>query len=543
MQPISIPTSRLALVAALAMLLVNVPIAARAQSAANANPLRIAMTLADIPSTDGAPDQGTEGIRFMGYTLYDPLIMWDLSSADRPARLIPGLATGWHRDPADPTKWIFELRRGVRFHDGSEFNADAVLFNLERALNDQSPYYDRSFRAQVLPAIPSVASWRKLDDFTVELTTNGVDGLMPYQLNRFLIASPAQYEKLGRNWQAFRQQPSGTGPWKLKSFMPRERAELVRNPDYWNPARVPKSAAMVLYPIPDVSARTAALLTGRVDWAELPAPDTVARLKASNMVVQTNLIPHVWPYTLSLAPGMPTADLRVRQALNLAIDRDGLVKLLGGFAVASVAQVPPGHPWFGAPSFKIRYDPEAAKQLLAAAGYGPDNHLKLKVSISTSGSGQMYPLIMNEAIQQNLAQVDVDLELEVFEWNALTTRNRQGAAAPENQGLAATNNSWNTMDPYQAFVRFADSKLVPPRGNNWGGIDDPELDALVAEARRADSVEALDRILARIDSRMVDQAYFVWIVHDVWPTALSPRVKGYVHPQSWYVDFSPVTVD
>src|SRR5205085_2812925 len=117
--------------------------------AQSTNPLRIAMTLADIPVADGAPDQGTEGIRFMGYTLYDPLIMWDLSSADRPAQLVPGLATAWRRDAKDPTKWIFELRRGVRFHDGSEFNADAVLFNLERALNDQSPMYDRSFRALV----------------------------------------------------------------------------------------------------------------------------------------------------------------------------------------------------------------------------------------------------------------------------------------------------------------------------------------------------------------------------------------------------------
>src|SRR5258706_4288260 len=256
-----------------------------AQSAASANPLRIAMTLADIPLTDGVPDQGTEGIRFMGYTLYDPLIMWDLSSADRPAQLVPGLATAWRRDEADPTKWIFELRRGVRFHDGSTFNADAVIFNLERALNDKAPYYDPKFRGLVQVSIPSVAAWRKLDDYTVELTTNGVDGLMPYQLNRFLIASPAQYEKVGRDWQAFRQAPSGTGPWKLKSFTPRERAELVRNPDYWNPARVPKSEAMVLYPVPDVSARTAALLTGRVDWAEPPAPDTVGPLIAGAYVL------------------------------------------------------------------------------------------------------------------------------------------------------------------------------------------------------------------------------------------------------------------
>jgi ABC-type transport system substrate-binding protein len=524
-------------------LVVSLPSKLHAQSAASANPLRIAMTLADIPLTDGVPDQGTEGIRFMGYTLYDPLIMWDLSSADRPAQLVPGLATAWRRDETDPTKWIFELRRGVRFHDGSTFNADAVIFNFERALNDKAPFYDPKFRGLVQVSIPSIAAWRKLDDYTLELTTHGVDGLMPYQLNRFLIASPAQYEKVGRDWQAFRHAPSGTGPWKLKSFTPRERAELVRNPDYWNPARVPKTEAMVLYPVPDVSARTAALLTGRVDWAELPAPDTVGRLKASNMTVATNQIPHVWPYTLSLVPGQPTTDLRVRQALNLAIDRDGLVKLLGGMATPSLGQVPPAHPWFGAPTFKIRHDPEAARKLLAEAGYGPNNRLKLTVSISTSGSGQMYPLIMNEAIQQNLADVGVELALEVFEWNALTTRNRAGATSPENRGFAATNNSWNTMDPYQAFVRFADSKLVPPRGNNWGGIDDPVLDGLVAEARQAPTAAALDPILAKINARMVDQAYFVWIVHDVWPTALSPKVKGYVHPQSWYVDFSPVTVE
>ena len=85
--------------------------------------LRIAMTLADIPVTDGAPDQGTEGIRFMGYTLYDPLVAWDLSSATEPAKLVPGLATKWYQDAADPTKWIFELRQGVQFHDGSPFTA------------------------------------------------------------------------------------------------------------------------------------------------------------------------------------------------------------------------------------------------------------------------------------------------------------------------------------------------------------------------------------------------------------------------------------
>ena len=95
------------------------------------------MTLADIPVTDGAPDQGTEGIRFMGYTLYDPLVMWDLSSATEPAKLVPGLATKWYQDPADPTKWIFELRQGVKFHHGAPFTADDVIFSLDRTLERQ----------------------------------------------------------------------------------------------------------------------------------------------------------------------------------------------------------------------------------------------------------------------------------------------------------------------------------------------------------------------------------------------------------------------
>ncbi len=155
----------------------------------------------------------------------------------------------------------------------------------------------------------------------------------------------------------------------------------------------------------------------------------------------------------------------------------------------------------------------------------------------------MYPLIMNEFIQQNLADVGVDMEVEVFEWNALTARSRAGAAAPENRGLSALNSSWNTMEPYNAFIRFADSKLVPPKGSNWGYINDPDLDALVAEVRKTPAGPAQDELLAKIDTKLVDQAVFLWIAHDVWPTALSPRVKGFVHAQSWYVDFSPVSVE
>jgi peptide/nickel transport system substrate-binding protein len=146
-------------------------------------------------------------------------------------------------------------------------------------------------------------------------------------------------------------------------------------------------------------------LSGAVDWAELPAPDTVPKLKQAGFTVATNTIPHFWPYTFSLLPDSPFRDIRVRKALNLAVDRDGLVQLLNGLAVPSVANVTPKHPWFGNPSFAIKFDPVEARKLLKEAGYDDSHRLKFKVAISTSGSGQMYPLIMNEFIQQNLADV------------------------------------------------------------------------------------------------------------------------------------------
>src|SRR5690349_24437985 len=93
--------------------------------------LRIGMTASDIPLTTGQTDQGGEGMRFMGYTVYDGLINWDLSSADKPSGLVPGLATRWTVDEGDNTRWVVTLRRDVKFHDGSDFKADAVVWNFD----------------------------------------------------------------------------------------------------------------------------------------------------------------------------------------------------------------------------------------------------------------------------------------------------------------------------------------------------------------------------------------------------------------------------
>jgi ABC-type transport system substrate-binding protein len=502
--------------------------------------LRVGMTAADIPATTGQPDQGAEGWRSMGTTLYDSLISWDLSRGDQATPLMPDLATAWSSDANDRRRWTFTLRAGVAFHDGSPWNAAAAVWNFDKLLNKDAPHYDGRQLAQTLGRLSNVASYRAVDDMTFEVVTKTPDALFPYGLVMVWFSSPAQWEKVGRDWAKFAQTPSGTGPWKLDKLVPRERAELVKNTAYWDPRRVPKTDRLVLIPIPDASARTAALLSGQVDWIEAPAPDAVPRLKQAGMQIVTNSYPHVWPYHLSRLPDSPWNDLRVRQAANLAIDRDGLVKLLGGLAEPAVGQVPPGHPWFGAPTFKITYDPARAKQLLAEAGYGPDKPLKTKFVISASGSGQMQPLPMNEYVQANLKAVGIDVELEVLEWNTLRTRRSLGAHAPENKGVHGTNNSWTSADPDFGFIALMESTKIAPVGLNWGNVNDPVMDALSVKIRAAFDPAEQDKLVGQLHARMVDDAVWIWVVHDLNPRALSPKVQGFVQARNWVQDFTPV---
>ena len=98
--------------------------------------LTVAMTAGDVPVTTGNPDQGFEGYRFVGWSLYDALINWDLSRSDREAGLTPGLAVKWGIDPANNKRWVFELRKGVKFHDGCKFDADVAAWNIQRLIDD-----------------------------------------------------------------------------------------------------------------------------------------------------------------------------------------------------------------------------------------------------------------------------------------------------------------------------------------------------------------------------------------------------------------------
>jgi|SRR5579871_4736832 len=204
--------------------------------------------------------------------------------------------------------------------------------------------------------------------------------------------------------------------------------------------------------------------------------------------------------------------------------------------------VPPNSPWFGKPAFEVRYDLAEARRLMKEVGYSKERPLAVKAIISTSGSGQMQPLLMNEFIQQNLAEAGIKVEFEVLEWNALLANWRAGAKDPTTRGAASTNSSYFSQDPFTALIRHLDSGLLPPRGTNWGYYSDAEMDTLFKVARYNFDPEVQLGAIRKAHEKFVNDALFLFVAHDVGPRALSPKVKGFVQAQNWFQDFSPVSV-
>jgi peptide/nickel transport system substrate-binding protein len=506
--------------------------------------LRIAMTATDIPTTTGMPNNGFEGMRFLGYPIFEGLVLWDLSRTDRLAGLKPGLAETYEQAPDDKKTWIFKLRRGVKFHDGTDFNADAVIWNLDRYFKNDSPQYEPPASGMTRARVPVMGSYRKVDDHTVAITTKEPASYFPYMAVYILFTSPSSFEKGGRDWSKVAMLPAaGTGPFKLTRVVPREVAELTRWDGYWDAANKAKLDTIRLIPIPEATARMAALRSGQVDWIEVPPPDGLPSLKAAGFVVVTNSYPHVWPWMFNMAAqGSPFKDVRVRQGLNYCFDRSGLVTLLNGTAEPSVGWLKASDPNFGNPKNRYGFDPAKGKALLAEAGYTAQKPLSFKVMVSTSGSGQMLPLPMNEYMQENLKQsCGVNIELEAVEWTVLLTAVRFPPDSANLKGSMALNVSSPSSD-VGVMVRYFSSANFSPNGFNFEQWKDDEFDAALATLAEAKDEATITASFRAAHERLVDNPPWLFIVHDLNPRAMSTKVQGFVSAQSWFTDLTLVSM-
>lgn len=506
--------------------------------------LRIAMSTSDIPIANGMPNNGFEGLRFLGYPIFEGLVLWDLARTDVNAPLRPGLAERWEQDPADPKRWIFHLRPGVKFHDGTNFDADAVAWNLDRFYTSDSPQFDRIGSGTVRARAALLESWRKIDERTIAVSSTRPISYFPYMLVNVLFTSPKSFDAGGRNWAQVSSLPAaGTGPFKILKVSPRESVELGRNDAYWDTGNRAKLDRVVLLPIPEANARTAALRSGQVDWIEAPPTDALPSLKAAGLNVVTHPYPHVWPWFLNMsAQGSPLKDVRVRQALNYCIDRKAVVSLLSGTAAPAIGYFAAGDPQFGSPSNLYDFDPAKGKKLLEEAGFTKDKPLSFKVMIAPSGAGQMQPVPMNEALQQTMKEAcGIDVQLDVVDFNTLWVASRLVPDSPGLKGSMAVNMTASSADNSIMTRMFSgDAAYFSPNGFNFAHYNDEQFNRSIRELEIATDPAHILAATRAAHERLVDNPPWLFVVHDLDPRAMSSKVAGYVPARSWYFDLSRI---
>jgi peptide/nickel transport system substrate-binding protein len=339
-----------------------------------------------------------------------------LTARDAQGNLIPALAESWKR--LNPTTWQFALRKGVKFHNGDDFNADCVKFTLDRGTNPET-------KATISSELSTIAGTEIVDRFTVNVTTKAPDFLLPVRLGELygLMLSPKHTGSVGK--EALATSPNGTGPFRLASWSKNDRLVLEAYDGYWRGA--PRVKRVVVRPILEDAARIAALQTGEVDLAA-PIPHVrIEELRRNDkLVIKTIAAPRIFHVTIDVRKP-PFDNVKVRQALNYAVDVNAILKsLYFGHGTRLATVVDKGALGYdpGVPPYP--YDPAKARALLAEAGYPNGFEVEFD-SFTGSIADHAKPA---EAIVGYLQKVGIRVKMNVFEFSAFGPRRVQNRTAP-----------------------------------------------------------------------------------------------------------------
>jgi peptide/nickel transport system substrate-binding protein len=430
-------------------------------------------------------DSGTEGV-YAAKQIYDSLL-----NIDPTGKIVPGLATGMPERPSNLV-YVFKLRNNVRFHNGKPFTADDVLWTFDRLLG-KIPGLQSTQASRFVGIIASV---EKVDPSTVRFTLKkpspdflvlmGGDKYMGIMQKDSELADPKEY---GQSIVV------GTGPFKFKEWKKGSHLTLVRNDDYWGP---PALVDQVVYrAIPEASTRMVAMRAGEIDVLLAPTLKDVRQYQNDrNFKVLTADGGNMKLFIFNTARA-PFNDLRVRQAMAYAVNREEIVEAIY-YGYASVAHdlLPP---WNAAhdPSRKYYpYDPERAKKLLAEAGYGPAKPLEFE--IVTSDATEFVDL--STLIQAQLQRVGVRAKVLSVDKSAYTAKTfpQRGTVNPNFQasvyrlifGFPTSDYGWRSYHPKSA--------LDLTGYNQAGGAHNPAVPPLLEEAAETLDVQAQRRLYGQL---------------------------------------------
>ena len=464
----------------------------------------------------------------LAHQIMEPLVMRDMQGA-----IVPALATEWAPSEEDPNVWVFSLREGVTFHDGAVFDSSDVKFSLERAMTADSDYKE---------LLASVSEVRAPDAYTIEIVTNGPNPIMPNNLTNMFImdkewaeannAVKVQDYEGGEDTFAAKN-ANGTGPYKLVSREPDVKTVLSINETYWGKDEFPMEVTEIIYtPIQNAATRVAAMLSGEVDFIQdVPVQDLERVASTDGLDVRTAPQNRVIFFGMNSGDAdlkndnvegkNPLADVRVRQAMNMAINRDAIkqVVMRGQSSPAGMISPPFVNGWNAEMDGSSKTDVDGAKALMAEAGYGDG------FSIQLDCPNDRY--INDEAICQAsvgmLAQIGITVNLD---------------AKPKAQHFPLINTletdfymlGWGvpTYDSEYIFnflVHGRDDKY-----GSWNGtrFDNAELNAKIEALASETDLAKRDGMINEIWQVVQEEALYVPIHHQVLNWGMNSNVETIV---------------
>lgn len=448
------------------VLLGTAAIALTTTSVAYAKELTVGLTSDAVHFDPQAGEELSSNIMF--YHVYDPLVRRD---AD--LNFGPGLAESW--ELADDTTWVFHLRPGVKFHNGSDFKASDVVFTINR------------LKASLMANLgANITTATAIDDLTIEIKTPFPYAALPNDLAAILILSEAHVTAVGDT--ELDSNPMGTGPYKMGEWIKEDHITLVANPDYYMGA--PKIDEVTFRPITNPATRTAALLTGELDIVQDLAVRDVDRVKAEEgfeVVTKPSLLNIVLAMDMrEQSPTIPLdtnpmTDHRVREAIARAIDVDTIsTVIMNGLSTPSEQYVPSTHVGYlpGA-DFHAMYpfDVDAAEQLMADAGYADG----FTMTLDTTNNRYVNDAQIAQALASMLAKIDIDLQL-----NLMPKSNFFGYIRVPSDQSSFIMSGWDVPsgDAGSMYsVLFYSRDVKEGYGQvNRGSYSNPALDALIDQA-------------------------------------------------------------
>lgn len=465
------------------------------------------------------------------HQMMEPLIIRDTSGAFEAA-----LATDWAPSADDPNVWVFNLRQGVKFHDGADFTAEDVVFSFERAKQPNSDMKE---------LIGSIVEVRAVDDYTVEMVTDGPNPILPANVTDLFIIDKGWAEANdtvqvqdfeGGEITYATTNVNGTGPYKLVSREQDVKTVLTINEDYWGKDQFPMAITDIIYtPIQNNATRVAALLSGEVNFLQdMPVQDLERVAEAEGLVVKTA------PQNRVIFFGMnqgaddieadnvdgknPLADVRVRQAMSMAINRDAIqqVVMRGQSEPAGMIAPPFVNGWTAEMDAESSTDVEAAKALMAEAGYEDGFSIRLDCP------NDRY--INDEAICQAavgmLGQIGVTVNLDAIPKAQHFPKITDGATDFYMLGWGVP-----TYDSEYIFNFLVHGREDSIGTWNGTGFDNDELDAKILSLASNTDLAARDADIADIWRVVQDEQLYIPIHHQVLNWAMTENLGIEVDPE------------